>query len=227
MSTTEDRDAGSREELMSKADMDAEADENDDNSVEKLLKDLETEPDISDDDDEESVEDLLKALVQDEEEKLKKVFKKKKDSEADSEHKTEKVEDVGDIELASLADDDDGISASKFKLALNIPSTLELPIRSQVESDLSRRKRKLLRKHTSQTGKILCGIFCIIIMLAIGLGILALAYFFKIKDLYIVGGIFTGGGIVFTIGFIIVRCAFKYEPDVYTSLYKQSPNESI
>ena len=66
--------------------------------------------------------------------------------------------------------------------------------------------RKIYEKHTSQTAKILCGIYCIIVILGIGCSLLFFARTFGMKDLYIVGGIFTTGGLLFTISFIVLRC---------------------
>lgn len=222
---------GCTDKLLNETDAENDNEEEDENSEEQLLKDLQTDQDISDiDDDEESVEDLLKALVEDEEAKLKQAFKKRKrSSEGDSVKQVRSEE----VELRHLEDDDDiSLSQSKAKLRLEIPSAAFEPTdtrktMSPTVIERNKRARKLLRKHASQSGKIACGVFCICIIFAIGLGVLFLAYWFKIEDLYIVGGIFTGGGFLFLTGFIIVRCTVKSNPEDYLTLYKSSPTFSV
>lgn len=81
---------------------------------------------------------------------------------------------------------------------------------------------KLLKKHKSETGKVVCGIAIILIILGIGGSLLFLAFMFDMEDLYILGGIFSLGGIAFTIVFIIVRCQAieQLEDTDYSVLYK-------
>ena len=207
---------------------DDEVDE-DENSVEQLLKDLETEPDISDiDDDDESVEDLLKALVEDEEAKLKSVFSKRRKNSGSNSARRSKSEEV--IELDGIGDGGQLLlDKSSLQLQLEIPPAFESTYKPMSPTILQKNKRarKLLKKHASQSGKIACGVFCILFIFSIGLGVSFLAYWLNMKDLFIIGGIFTFGGVVFLLGFIIVRCTISNDPEVYLTLYKSSPSDSV
>lgn len=81
---------------------------------------------------------------------------------------------------------------------------------------------KLLKKHKSETGKIICGIVIILIILGVGGSLIFLAFMLDMEDLYILGGIFSGGGIAFTIAFIVIRCqaSEQLEETDYSVLYK-------
>ena len=82
-----------------------------------------------------------------------------------------------------------------------------------------RRMRELLKKQDSRVGKIACGVYCIIFILGIGAGLIFAAFALGVPDLYIVGGVFTAGGITFMVGFLLVWCCFKYDDVDYSSLY--------
>ncbi|KAL4240137.1 hypothetical protein ACF0H5_000931 [Mactra antiquata] len=85
---------------------------------------------------------------------------------------------------------------------------------------------KLLKKHKSETGKVICGVVILLFMLGLGSSLIVLAWLLSIKDLYLLGGIFAAGGILFTIVFIINRCKARTEnaETDYSVLYKTAMN---
>lgn len=228
----EDQDNGVTDKLLSDKDeaitTENDSSRDDNESVENILKDLQEETELlDDDDDEESVEDLLKALVADEEDKLKKVFKKRKGSGSSAGTSSRKHVSTGDVVL--IDEDGESISPLKSNLQLNISAISDRGNKPTTATVLERQKRaqELLKKHVSQRGKICCGLFCMVFILAIGCGLVFAAYWFSLKDLYIIGGVFAIGGVIFSIGFVIVRCTEKSDPDMYSVLYKSSPSDTF
>lgn len=61
----------------------------------------------------------------------------------------------------------------------------------------------LIQNDSSSTINIACGITCIAVIGVIGVGLMVLAEQFNVKDLYIVGGMFTLGGLAFTAVFLL------------------------
>lgn len=80
-----------------------------------------------------------------------------------------------------------------------------------IKLDKQRQRRKLLEKQQSQVWKVVCGLVTIVLMLGIAAVLIFLAFMYDIDDLYIVGGIFTLGGSMFAVGFIVVRCMVIFE----------------
>ncbi|XP_060555286.1 uncharacterized protein LOC132716121 [Ruditapes philippinarum] len=85
-----------------------------------------------------------------------------------------------------------------------------------------KRAMKLLKKHRSDTGKIVCGVVVMLIILGIGGGLLVLGWINNMEDLYLLGGIFSFGGVLFAIALVVVRCQAReqLEDTDYSVLYK-------
>ncbi|XP_052782891.1 uncharacterized protein LOC128219106 [Mya arenaria] len=205
---------------------------------ERLLEQSEKEKRSSGDEihvecsDEESVQQMLRALVDDEN---RKDLIRNKDIGTDisQESPSDTIEKQG-LRTGATGSETKNVSSASFadikkvKLHLEVSSdasTLHVPQTtakrpmSAVALERRQRAQKLLQKHNSQKGKIICGIYCIIFILAIGVGMLFLAYLLGMNDLYIVGVVFSVGGVVFALGFVFVRCCIKYDDVDYSSLY--------
>lgn len=103
-----------------------------------------------------------------------------------------------------------------------VRSSYVKPISAGVNNMHDQLRMKLLKEHRSETGKVVCGIVILLIMFGLGATMIVLAWMLNMKDLYILGGIFAAGGVLFAIMFTIQRCKARQEnaETDYSVLYK-------
>ncbi|XP_045211764.2 uncharacterized protein LOC123563186 [Mercenaria mercenaria] len=193
----------------------------DDESCEKLLDESVKE---LDEDEEDCIKHLLNALERDEAEANEKYWEGRQLLAKDRGLMLDYNDRGNESVNASVSD----LNTSKLKLditANNVPpkgTEIKFSKISPSSSDKQRRAMKLLKKHKSETGKIICGIVIMLIILGIGGSLLVLGWIMDMEDLYLLGGIFAFGGVIFTIALIVVRCQTREQlgDTDYSVLYK-------
>ena len=200
----------------------------DDEGSEKLLK--ETDEQASHDEDEEDcVKLLLNALERDDDDNETSGEGRRLLANQNEAGNISRLQEYNDKGVESVTASVSELNASRIKLDMQIGS---LPFREKesrytpkTPSPLHERQMramKLLKKHRSESGKIICGIVVMLVILGLGGGLLFLGWMMNMEDLYILGGIFSFGGVIFTIVFIVVRCQarIQIEDTDYSVLYK-------
>lgn len=179
--------------------MDTSSSDEDGDSGERLLGDAD--------------KDVTAAIGENEEESIQLLIEALEDSERAQEERRELKRSGGTIALASgnpetyFEESTDGSERGLIQQKPAIPKTDGFPLQKGSSGGKRRQLADLRRAmHQSERRKVFCGIVVILFMICLCAGLLFLGWFFEIEDLYIIGGIFGLGGIIFTIAFIVVRC---------------------
>ena len=76
-----------------------------------------------------------------------------------------------------------------------------------VKKEKTRTLRMLLEQKNTQLSTVVLGIIVITVMLGIAAAMIVLAGINSNTDFYILGGLFAGGGLIFTVIFIVTHCS--------------------
>ena len=117
--------------------------------------------------------------------------------------------ETADKDESEAEDGDDEADVNELTVFIPQIPLPQLPHRPQttfVKQIKAQRREQIMEQEKHQIFKILCGVATLLTMFGTGALMVLLAIIFDIEDLFVLGGMFGLGGIIFTVGFIIARC---------------------